>query len=545
MEDFSGGPTWSAQQTDIFDWFREGSGNLAVRARAGTGKTTTIVQAVFYANDGKILLAAFNKRIQEELNRRLRTRAASAKTLHALGFMFLKRNWPEAEVDNTGSRAEGLVRQSIYNQWEQFFPKVPLTVPIDEVEFNESVVRLGAKLLTTSRDIAPFASTEDTIVDVMFDQDLLPEAYLESQGWTPPVFARITLKAMELALVRSSRIDYADMVYLPLRLDWARPMFDLVCIDEAQDMNAGQLTLATRVVKPRGRVCIIGDDRQAIYGFRGADSNGFDRLKNELNAKELGLTITYRCPKSVVEYAAKLVPDIQARPDAPEGNITSLPAADLHKHVKPGDFVLSRSNAALTKAALALIRQNVRAKIVGRDIGMRLMNIAKRMKAYDVNTFYDKLGQWARREIDRAKRANKKGRIQLICDQADTLRALLFGITDLNVLYGRIEELFGDPNAAVVQCSTVHKAKGLEADRVFILQDTLYPGKWGKDKQEEANIEYVAVTRAKQSLYWVNGFNPPKNFRSSAPQPWEDKRWKDAPWDSEEWEDDLDRESKR
>jgi ATP-dependent exoDNAse (exonuclease V) beta subunit len=387
--------------------------------------------------------------------------------------------------------------------------------------------------------VSPFAETEADVLDVIYELDLVPEAHLEAKGWTGPALARITLRAMTLALQRSKRIDFSDMIYLPLRLNWTRGMFDLVCIDEAQDMNVGQLSLAVRVCKPAGRIAIVGDNRQAIYRFRGADTEGLDRLKKELNAQELGLTTTYRCPRKIVEYAQSLVPDLQAAPNAPEGSITSILATELHKQVQPGDFVLSRTNAPLTKACLSLIRQGIRARIVGRDIGQRLSNIAKRLRAIDVPAFYTRLGEWARREIDRAKKAKRNSRIQLICDQADTLRALLFGIDDLDKLFRRIEDLFGDPSAAVVMCSSVHRAKGLEADRVFVLQDTLYPGKWSKDKHEEQNIEYVAVTRAKSVLVWVNGFNPPKRFESVAPQPWEDERWVNPPWAEEDYSDDA------
>jgi superfamily I DNA/RNA helicase len=191
---------------------------------------------------------------------------------------------------------------------------------------------------------------------------------------------------------------------------------------------------------------------------------------------------------------------------------------------------------------LALIRSGVRAKIVGRDIGQRLANIARKLKAKDVNDFYAKLGAWARKEIDRAKRAGRPGRVQLITDQADTLRALLFGISDdLKPLFDRIEDMFGDPSVAYVKCSSVHRIKGLEAECVYVLQDTLYPSKWaakgakGKKNQEEENIEYVAVTRSKNLLIWVNGFNPKKG--SSAPSPWEDERFQRS-WADEVDEDD-------
>lgn len=526
------------EQNKIYEWFVHGKGNLVVRARAGTGKTTTLVEGVFRANESNILVAAFNKDIQRTLEGKLRNQAAKAKTLHALGFMLVKRYWPDTDVDDTGSRAEGLIHRALFDVWpEEIFGHSLKPLTDQDIEIDRLLLNLFTKVLSIARDIVPFATTAEEIVTVMYDLDTLPEGNQEAQGWTPEVMAKIVLRAMEMALERTKKIDFSDMVYLPLRNRWTKEVYDLVCIDEAQDMNKGQIELARRVCKRGGRLVVVGDERQGIYGWRGADSGSIDRLKTELNATELPLTMTFRCPQQVVDYACTLVPDLRARPNAPAGTIENIDAEKLFELVKPGDFVLSRTNAPLMKAALSLIRKGIRAKILGKDIGQRLATIARKLRANSVETFYAKLGEWAQKETARAKRVNRPGHIQLIHDQADTLRTLLFGLEDLSQLYRRIEELFGDREAAVVQLSTVHKAKGLEADRVFILRDTLYAFK-GKDKLEEQNIEYVAVTRAKDTLVWVTGFNP-KKLKSAAPQPWDDPRWQNPPWAEADYTDDM------
>lgn len=538
MDDlFGDGPKWTDEQKEIFEWFRVGKGNLVVRARAGAAKTTSLVEGVMRAPEAKILVAAFNKDIAKTLEGKLRNACASAKTLHALGFMLVKRYWPDTDVDDSGSRGERLVLRALHDLWpEELFGATSKPLSEQEIDVDRFVMNLATKILNSARDIVPFASTFEEVLEVIYELDFLPEPYQEAQGWTPQVLAKLTLRAMEFALERVKKIDFSDMVYLPLRNRWAKEVYDLVCIDEAQDMNKGQIELARRVCKRSGRMIVVGDNRQGIYGWRGADSESIDRLKVELEAKELPLTMTFRCPQLIVDYACTLVPDLRARPGAPPGLIENIDAEKLFELAKPGDFVLSRTNAPLMKAALSLIRKGVRAKVLGRDIGQRLAAIAKKLRAHDVQTFYVKLGDWARKECDRAKKVNRPGRIQLIHDQADTLRALLFNLTDLSQLYRRIEDLFGDREAAVVQLSTVHKAKGMEADRVFVLKDTLYAFK-GKDKLEEQNIEYVAVTRAKQHLIWVTGFGPKKN-KSAAPQPWDDPRWENPPWAEEDYEDD-------
>src|SRR5512137_30735 len=102
---------WSDQQENIFGWAKEGEGNLVVRARAGTGKTTTIIEAINYAPEQSILLAAFNKKIAEELKTKLKNPKAEAKTLHSVGCGFVYRNWQGAQLDN--DRGERLARRSL------------------------------------------------------------------------------------------------------------------------------------------------------------------------------------------------------------------------------------------------------------------------------------------------------------------------------------------------------------------------------------------------------------------------------------------------
>jgi hypothetical protein len=328
---------------------------------------------------------------------------------------------------------------------------------------------------------------------------------------------------MEIAAVRKPKdgIDFADMLYLPVRNHWLAKTYDLVVVDEAQDMTVTQLEIARGVC--RGRIVVVGDDRQAIYAFRGADSGSLDRLKAELGAAELGLRTTYRCPKVVVDYAAMLVPDYQAAPSAPDGTMHGIPTIEAlvrfaepkpDEAGKPHDFILSRTNAPLARVAMALIRAQKRVRIQGRDIGAGLISLVKKLStgkaAASIPAFLERLALWQAREILRAEKADRPELVDGIRDKADTIIVVAEGATGPRELEDRIQRLFSDDGAPQsIVCSSVHKAKGLEAQRVFILRPTLYP-KLPKGKtrtpaqaQEEANIEYVAVTRAQSELIWV------------------------------------------
>lgn len=492
---------WSKQQKAIFEFFASGAGNLVVRARAGTGKTTTILEGINHAPDFKILLAAFNKRIATELQKKLGNPRAVAKTLHSLGYGFVMKNLGRVQLDTN-------------LPWDKRRARV-LAVEAVGSDLPKPMVTMVAKLMTLGREMAPFARGPGDLIDIAYDFECVPDSGYEAMGWDIDKVCIHAYEAMQLAKKPTKIIDFTDMIFLPVANGWASPSYDLVCIDEAQDMNACQLHLAQSVCKPTGRVVVVGDDRQAIYGFRGADSNSIDRLKEELDATELSLTITYRCPRVVVEEAQRLVSDYEHAPNAPDGTISRVMAAELAKHVSPGNFVLSRTNAALTKACMELLRNNIRAKIEGRDIGKRLQTIVKTLTKnntwMDIADFEEELAAWEQKEIDKAIRADRESRAALVADQAETLRILGEGLNAVKDLLFRIDDLFGEAAAqhGVVVCSTVHKAKGLESQRVFLLRETFYPGR--RDKMsagrltEETNIEYVAITRAMEELTWVSG----------------------------------------
>ncbi len=481
---------WSPQQRAIFDWFRRGGGNLIVRARAGTGKTTTILEGIQHAPERKVLLCAFNKSIATELQQRLGHGGAEAKTLHGVGFRFVAKNWEGVKID--GARAFKIAAQVVGEQEP------------------DEVIETVAKLATLSQEVLPFETSRGALVRLAEAFDLTMDADMEDKGWTDERIAALALTVRDRKAMKDGTIDFADMLWLPLRHGWAKGWWDLVCVDEAQDMNAAQLELATRCVRRGGRICVIGDDRQAIYQFRGADSAGLERMRKALGAAELGLTTTYRCPRIIVAEAAKIVPDYAAAPNAPAGEIGTIGEDALTDQAKPGDFILSRTNADLARVCLRLLRAGVRARIQGRDIGQGLIKIVAKLAigCPDVDTLMGRISAWQEREVARAERADKPAKAALVADQGDTLLEICEDLDEVADVAARIERLFAPDGGPAVVCSTVHRAKGLEAGRVFILGWTLYFGKPRTSRNEfpieESNLEYVAITRAQRVLTWVS-----------------------------------------
>ncbi len=482
---------WSDQQQKVFDWFKIGSGNLVVRARAGSGKTSTILEAIKDAPESSILLAAFNKKISVELQKRVTKPGAEAKTLHGVGFEIVRRYWNGVRIDN--DRGFRLAKAAAGQ------------------DAPDDVVGMIAKLASLAKGIAPFCD-EALLSEIAVRFDKAPDAEWEDDGWSLERFVIATRHAMDLAMLTDddgANIDFDDMIYVPVANRWVRPRYGLVVIDEAQDMNGSQLLLAQAVSD--GRIAVVGDDRQAIYGFRGADSNAIDNLKSGLRATELGLTVTYRCAKTIVDYARTLVPDFVAHETNAVGEIVTVTVAGMLDGAREGDFVLSRKNAPLVGHCLAFLRAGRGARVEGRDIGAQLAAIVKARKAKGLPSLGEKMKKWQEIEIAKAKQKLTKkeaveAKIQMITDQAETISALCDGVATVPELLARISRLFGDAkddsSIAQIVLSSIHKSKGLEAERVYVLADTLYPG-GDRSKIEEQNLEYVAVTRARRTLVWV------------------------------------------
>lgn len=485
---------WSPQQQAIFAWFKGGGGNLVVRARAGTGKTTTLLEGLRYAPEDEIVCCAFNGRIAKELGDKAQSMGlrVTVKTLHSLGFAAVRDQWRGVRLDN--DRGAKLAAQAAGDQ------------------APDEMIGLVRKLATMGKACAPDAWKPESdlteLVTLAYEYDCDPDEEWEKDGWTVATIAAAAKRAMEYATRRDRdlTIDFDDMIFVAVANKFARPIYDLVVVDEAQDMCQSQLRLALRLCRPGGRIVVVGDDRQAIYQFRGAVNDGIDRLKIALKAQELPLTVTYRCGKAIVDLAKTLVPDYEAAPNAKPGQVREISDRVLLDVVKPGDAVLSRKNAPLASICMSLLRAGVRARMEGKDIGEGLCRLVKMLKAKTWESFGEKLEKWKAREVKKAESKKSETKraesIERICDQHETIWNLAQGLTSVAALEKRLRELFSDTEETaglpMVVCSSVHRAKGLEWDRAFVLEWTLR-----KDKIEEDNIAYVAYTRAKSTLYLV------------------------------------------
>lgn len=502
---------WSAYQQAIFAQVEDPEGgNVAVRARAGTGKTTVIAECVRrMPRRARILVCAFNRDIREELARRLPL-GVDVLTTHGLGMRAVQRAQPHSRLD------KNKLKRMVAAVWPA----------LDAGPWRAAASKLIARAKAT---LARTPDELDGCVDAagICLEDLVPRARRTRHGLSPEQAAELRGLLVEEAgklliacAENTDSFDFDEMLWLPTVHGWAPVCdrgggWDWCVVDEAQDLSRVQLELISSALAPGGRVLIVFDDKQAIYGFRGADSSASERLVERFACTVLPLSITYRCPTSVVDLARKLVPDYEAGEGAPVGSVTSATALPI-KSLLPGDFVLSRKNAPLVRHAIKTLAAGIPAAIAGRDLakdlGLILGAMARRYGGDRERVLSALIEHYGRRLQEAAKREIDPGPIS---DELDCLLALLDARPEVQDSIDLLDKLCAEKPGNVVLFSSVHRAKGLERDRVWLLlgtfrasysgaEDDDRPGRRG-DAQAETNLLYVATTRAKKALVLVSG----------------------------------------
>lgn len=472
---------WSKYQLAVFENVANGTGHTVVDAVAGSGKTTTIEEAVKHVPAGKrTLFVAFNKGIATELAKRLNGAAGvEVSTLHSYGLKCV-------------SAALGRLRIDEYR-----VPNFCQTL----MEGRDGLHGGDPKTFDYRRDLAKIVSlAKGALVGTEEEIDALIDAFgADSVNGNRVQFVKDVMKLLEQCTgTGDGCMDFDDMIWLPIVLELPQRKFDRVFVDETQDLNAAQIELTMRAIKPGGRILAVGDPRQAIYRFRGADENAFGNVQARLGATKLPLSVCYRCCKAVIREAQELVPHIEAAPDAEEGEVFSTSYAQMKKDAKAGDFILSRTNAPLISLCMAFLKEGRRANIQGRDVGKSLAAFVKKSKAKDVESLRNYVEEWRAKECMRL--AAKRRDTQAVEDRAACILALSDAAASVADVLSAIDSLFADRDEkAIITLSSTHKAKGLERDRVWLLRATYLR----RDEPEERNLLYVAQTRARKTLVLV------------------------------------------
>lgn len=477
----------SHYQERILDMALNSDDNLIVNATAGSGKSF-ILKAIAQKLpvNLRVMYATFDKRSVQDIGGQLPS-GVEASTWHSYGYRQVRRHF------SSGGLVEEVVvnnkkNSEIFKELREDEPLASKKILSDNyaeilglVSFVKNVLgeyefhRIGQGVLFTEQDN----------YCIGFAQKILTESIMRADA---------------------GEIDFDDMIFLPAsgRVGVQRE-HDLVLCDEAQDLNPAQIEL---VKKACNRTIIVGDRNQAIYLFRGADSLSMDLLQSHFNATPMPLSITYRNPISHVNYVNQQFPWIshEVNPSNTEQGFLGAFSQDRFTDaVQPNDMAICRFNAPLVPLALSLIADGKTAYVAGRDIGKGLIKMLKSstrfLKAEDMKSVITAIHEYTQKKVQKFEEAGNS--TTGLIDQRDTLIAVALsdGITNRFELENRITALFDDDRPGV-KLSTVHRAKGSEAENVYIIDRQAMP--FGKgDPTEERNVLFVALTRSKKNMGFV------------------------------------------
>lgn len=499
--------------------------SLVVKSLAGTGKTTVLMELLRYL-EGSIFLCAFGREATQQLRDRARTilprefksngysDRIDINTTNSLGM----RTWMRAN----DSRKIQLDKNKVRILLDTIAPKQPLAAKYQGwvAKLVSHAKRAGLGVLSSIdkfdnwRELVSHYSME---ADVYGDDDLTAELI----GLSMSVY-RLSLDQCR------SVIDYDDQILAPMYYECRFKRYSNVLLDEAQDTSPLRLQMVLSLPTSDGRFIAVGDENQSIMGFTGAHNDSIAEIVSMTGGTVLRLNTTFRVPKSGVRLAQEEVPEFRAADSNDDGEVLRVVLEHTRDmFANPPDFwslgpftkydaILCRNTRPLIDLAYKMISRKIPCKVEGRDIGASLVALARRWPCTDLYDLAAKVDNYKRREYTRLISQYKEQEAAAVEDRCETLITLIVaaisaGGTGISALLDLVQTIFGDtPDGREPEyctLSTVHKAKGREWSRVFLLGlDQFMPSPYAKqpwELKQERNLIYVAKTRHKHTLVLV------------------------------------------
>lgn len=535
------------EQLAIFDFIKSGYGHGIIDAVAGSGKTTTIIQsAELIPRETRVLFCAFNTSIAGEIGRRLNmlgVHNVTVKTMHSLGYGILRANTPNINYQVDKNKYKKLITQLLDSDLLQIFIRLVEIKGFDihsltrsDQDFIKNYRKTFTNILNDIVDKHRLTLTNLELKEfknLLAHYNVFTQVEQKKKEYTKEVDLYFTaLKVVLEAGNNQARtkhiIDFADQLFLPDEWDFmTTTLYDYIFIDECQDLSKSQLYIALKHVKSEGRVLAVGDPRQSIYGFAGADIESFNQIGRKLpKVKTLSLSRCFRCPVPVIELAKEFRPDIDGI-NTNIGHVHSIEYLQVFEKVDVGDLIISRTKAPLMDVVFRLIEQERDIKIHADEVKefvneLKYMFTRDELKLYrpfDDPAFYDKVCDrqkyFIKKEAYRIE--DEKMRKEVVDELVHLLEIKLDFLErqsdiqqnwdNLADLFKLIEKLFEGTEDSI-HLSTIHRAKGLENSNVFVINYNKMPLQRPEQLDwelvQEENLQYVAITRAKDNLYLVS-----------------------------------------
>lgn len=540
----------STYQQDILDFFLNNpQSNMLVNALAGSGKSTTACMLSEHSKTSDLYIA-FNASVVEEFKKKIKNPKTKVMTMHSLAYSIMLYN-VEQESKDSGEKPKGFGSQRSKRtvSLDNFKPHKILDEEITKrygryIEFAKRVflkdnyVNLYNLCRLTLTDMS---SNKD--VSRLIDDHVL-FLYYGDEGYSAPDISEITstLKILDTKSRQQFEtqgvIDFTDMLWITfnkLKYDnWEVPYWALytnIYCDEVQDFSNIQLNFLKFIKRTKGRYVFIGDFHQAIYNFAGANAQAFNQIPKMFAPVEtFDLPICYRCAKSHLsrvnrEYGIPILPC----DNAPMGFVKTIDKNKISEYAKAGDMVISRKNKWIAEVVLDLARNGTPIFIEDKEMVEAIKRQILSSKCTSVGTLekflqkvisnYNKKlfeivsknareGGHEEEHLEAVAEANSK------IDNTSFLLEILEGYLEnhassdsVSKFSNFIDKLLNTtPSPNCVRLCSIHKAKGLEATNVFVLNEAKINYDFRNSKEQniqEKNLSYIATTRAKEGLYLV------------------------------------------
>ncbi len=507
-------------------------GRVAIIATAGSGKTRVITNRIAHAIQTKaqdaetgLALTFTNKAASEIRGRlaRLKIPPVAAATFHATALRQLSHFWPQVvggQMWSVISTKTSLIEQAATDA------KINLTEftrrsVVGEIEWAKSSGLDGESYLKLDRKV----------------EDISAQMILDIWGR----YTDLTKRKQVLDFEDILQLNLGMLANFPEILQQVRMRYTWFTVDEFQDVTPLQNSLLQQWVGNRNEICVVGDPAQTIYTFAGASANYLQDFKqNHPETLQIELNRTYRCPEAICNVANNLM------------NLSPTPSSMISAKDNSGQVGLKHYSDEVVEAQEIAnqISKLIENGVDPREIAVLLrinsmspvfetafenLNIPYSMRG--LTRFFERpevkqmlldlrVGSYISSGIDLIAAVKQVATLhgwteipkyssESARSKWESLSALISVAVDLKSHNpnASFDEYFAeiahrtnenyDPQAAAVTISTIHTAKGLEWDHVFIpsvVEGILPfdPKRAPENTEEERRLFYVAITRAKQ-----------------------------------------------
>jgi len=507
-------------------------GPVCVIAGAGTGKTRVITNRIAYAiNAGvtdptKVLALTFTAKAAGEMRARLRVLGisnAAARTFHSAALKQLLYFWPYAfggQFPSLLTTKSGFISQAITRA------EVAIPAQVNALREIASEIEWAKVLEISPQDYQERAIESSRLVK-------LPNS--KTQGENLSMIAQV-YEAYESLKKQERTLDFEDVLLLTVGMleedrgvrERVRDQYRYFTVDEYQDVSPLQQRLLNLWLGNREELCVVGDAAQTIYSFAGATSNFLLNFQNRFpNAQVFRLSRGYRSTPEIINSAnrilrqANLVSDhgielqsANEHGDKPMVNGFNTSADEISyvvgevaKEIAKGTdsseiAILARTNAQLDQVKSALNNLKIASQIKSGERFFDRVDVRDAMRVIrSASVLPSEIGDWYADLVSVLRPFGEADYVTAFLRLAKSIQEN--GGTNMRAFLREIEdraEQNNPPTLPGITLATLHAAKGLEWNHLFLIgvSDGVLP--MGNDLNEERRLFYVGVTRAKQRI---------------------------------------------